>query len=53
LQCRGSDFVTFSQGVVYPKHSANADKRFKKIDSDGNGKLSLEEFKAGMTAKKE
>ena len=30
----------------------NADKRFKKIDTNSDGKLSLDEFKAGMPAKK-
>jgi AcrR family transcriptional regulator len=34
------------------KQLENADKRFKKIDTNGDGKVSFDEFKAGMPAKK-
>ena len=30
----------------------NAEKRFEKLDKDGDGKVSLEEFKAGMGQQK-
>ena len=31
-----------------PEVADKADKRFRKIDSNGDGKLSFDEFKAGL-----
>ena len=35
------------------KQLEKADKRFKKIDTNGDGKVSFDEFKAGMPKPKE
>jgi Ca2+-binding EF-hand superfamily protein len=34
------------------KQLENADKRFKQLDKDGDGKVSMDEFKAGMNRQK-